>query len=180
MQREANLSTVLVTHDPEEAAFLADEILVLCDGVVLQSGAITDVYRHPSSLQVAQLLGVRNVGTGVIAADGTIRVSRLISITPGEALAPGTPVLWSVPPELVTFSQAAPDAQTYRALVDDVIELGATVEVVVKLAGGLTLTARSRDPTACIVGESCLVQLDRDAVSVWSAPAGGDRRVVST
>jgi molybdate transport system permease protein len=36
LQREVNLSTVLVTHDPEEAAMLADEIMVVSDGQVLQ------------------------------------------------------------------------------------------------------------------------------------------------
>jgi ABC-type sulfate/molybdate transport systems ATPase subunit len=38
LQREAGLSTVLVTHDPEEAAILEDEILIVANGQVLQAG----------------------------------------------------------------------------------------------------------------------------------------------
>ena len=47
LQRDVNLSTVLVTHDPEEAAMLADEIIVVSDGRVLQSGSCRDVFRPP-------------------------------------------------------------------------------------------------------------------------------------
>ena len=44
LQRDAGLSTVLVTHDPEEAAYLADEILVIADGQILQAGPSREVY----------------------------------------------------------------------------------------------------------------------------------------
>ena len=47
LQREAGLSTVLVTHDPEEAALLADEILVVDDGGLLQAGPAGRGLRPP-------------------------------------------------------------------------------------------------------------------------------------
>jgi molybdate transport system permease protein len=40
LQRERGLSTVLVTHDPEEAALLADEVVVIDEGRVLQAGSV--------------------------------------------------------------------------------------------------------------------------------------------
>jgi molybdate transport system permease protein len=58
LQRDAGLSTVLVTHDPQEAAFLADEIVVIADGQILQSGPSREVYHRPASPTVARLLGI--------------------------------------------------------------------------------------------------------------------------
>ena len=70
LQRDVNLSTVLVTHDPEEAAMLADEIMVVSDGQVLQSGSCRDVYRRPASVKVGRLLGIDNLFEGAAGADG--------------------------------------------------------------------------------------------------------------
>ena len=49
LQREAGLSTVIVTHDPEEAALLADEILVVDEGRLLQAGPRAEVFARPAS-----------------------------------------------------------------------------------------------------------------------------------
>ncbi len=49
LQREAGLNTVIVTHDPEEAALLADEIVVLGGGRVLQAGTRESVFHAPGS-----------------------------------------------------------------------------------------------------------------------------------
>ena len=65
LQREAGLCTVIVTHDPEEAALLADEIIVLDHGRVLQAGPRAEVFRAPSSPEVAGLLGIANARRGV-------------------------------------------------------------------------------------------------------------------
>ena len=72
LQREVNLSTVLVTHDPEEAAMLADEIVVVSDGQVLQSGSCRDVYQRPASAEIGRLLGIDNLFEGVAGADGVL------------------------------------------------------------------------------------------------------------
>jgi molybdate transport system ATP-binding protein/molybdate transport system permease protein len=172
LQREAGLSTVLVTHDPEEAAFLADEILVLNQGVVLQSGSVADVYRRPASLHVARLLGLRNVADGVITADGSRLASGSLSLTLPERLPAGMAVLWSVPPQQVTVMGPGSEASGHRALVIDVIDLGTSVEVVVQMESGLELISRSASAAVTRAGEACLVHLDPDAISVWPAPVG--------
>jgi molybdate transport system permease protein len=74
LQREAGLSTVLVTHDPEEAALLADEILVVDEGRVLQAGPRAEVFARPASPQVARLLGIPNLITATVHAPGVLAV----------------------------------------------------------------------------------------------------------
>ena len=69
LQRETGLSTVIVTHDPEEAAMLAEEIIVLSDGRILQAGPREEVFARPRSPEVAGLLGIANTHTGVTVAE---------------------------------------------------------------------------------------------------------------
>ena len=53
-----NGARLLVTHDPLEAAALADRLVILENGRVVQSGPVDDVTRHPRSRFVADLVGV--------------------------------------------------------------------------------------------------------------------------
>jgi len=77
LQREAGLSTVIVTHDPEEAALLADEILVVDEGRLLQAGPRAEVFARPASPQVARLLGIPNLTPAVVHAPGVLAVGAL-------------------------------------------------------------------------------------------------------
>jgi ABC-type sulfate/molybdate transport systems ATPase subunit len=54
-------ATVLVTHDPEEAAALADDVAVLVAGQVRRHGPTSDVFDDPRDLGTARLLGFTNV-----------------------------------------------------------------------------------------------------------------------
>ena len=56
LQDEAGVATVLVTHDSDEAALLAGDVIVLEDGRALQAGAREQVFGAPSSERVARLL----------------------------------------------------------------------------------------------------------------------------
>jgi len=185
LQHQTGLSTVLVTHDPEEAAFLADEIVVLSEGEVLQSGRVAEVYRRPASPEAARLLGIHNLRHGVVAPDRTVRVGS-ISLTVATDLPPGTAVLWSVLPGQVRVERARagtgqrPDQHSgapsaYAGVVLDVVDLGSAVEVTLRLDGGPELRSRTGEPGEVAGGERCLVHLDPGAVTVWPAPGANDR-----
>jgi multiple sugar transport system ATP-binding protein len=57
LQRRLRVTMLYVTHDQIEAMSLADRIVVLDAGKVLQIGTPDDVYRRPASPRVAQMLG---------------------------------------------------------------------------------------------------------------------------
>ena len=192
LQREVNLSTVLVTHDPEEAAMLADEILVVSEGRLLQSGSCRDVYQRPASAEIGHLLGIDNLFEGTAGAGGVLLTGDGVpdSGTPGglaTGLSPGAPLLWQVPPEALRVRPAPsppapspPDADPStvdlgQGRVTDVIDLGRTVEVVVKLSSGIELRARTLELPDLDVGTACRVETSTDAVSVWSAPPARTR-----
>ncbi len=60
LQRKLGVTTVMVTHDQEEAMSMADRIVVLVDGVVAQVGTPTEIYRDPISFFVADFIGETN------------------------------------------------------------------------------------------------------------------------
>jgi hypothetical protein len=63
--------------------------------------------------------------------------------------------------------RAAEAMPAHPAVVSDIVDLGVTVEVTVRLKGGPELRSRSTDPVVTVEGEDCLVRLDPDAVIVW-------------
>ncbi|NQU62508.1 MAG: ABC transporter ATP-binding protein, partial [Rhodospirillales bacterium] len=61
------IATVMVTHDPEEAMFMADRIKILGNnGRILQAGRPHDIYYHPQHEFVAKLFGLMNRFEGVV------------------------------------------------------------------------------------------------------------------
>ncbi len=170
LQRDTGLSTVLVTHDPEEAAMLADEVLVVSEGRLLQSGPCTDVFRRPASPAVARLLGVDNLFTGVAGPAGAVATGGGTVLLSSTVLPEGTPVLWTVRPEQVVVSVTG----RYRAVVTDVVVLGSGTMTWIRLEGGAELVAHTASSPEQAVGESCAVDLVPADISVWPATDQSD------
>jgi ABC-type sulfate/molybdate transport systems ATPase subunit/ABC-type sulfate transport system permease component len=163
LQHETGLSTVLVTHDPEEAALLADEILVVADGQLLQAGPRAEVYNRPASPQVARLLGIQNLGHGVVAEPGAITVGTLRIAAGTGDLPAGSDVLWTIRPDHVTVAEHG----AYPAIVDDVADIGTITTLTVRLPGGPELRVRTTDPGELSPGDTCHVDLDPAAITLW-------------
>ena len=170
LQKETGLSTVLVTHDPEEAALLADEVVVVADGRLLQAGSRDEVYAHPASPQVARLLGMQNLLPARVGPDGRLEMGDLRIAGPAHGLAPGTDALWCIRPEHVELSPSG----LYPARVLDLINLGAVTSVIVALEGDAELRIRAVRPGPLTVGDTCRFDLDPVAINVW--PAASDPR----
>jgi iron(III) transport system ATP-binding protein len=64
--KQAGVATMMVTHDPEEAMFMADRILVMNAGRIVQDGTPVDLYFQPSDAFVAELFGPVNRFTGTV------------------------------------------------------------------------------------------------------------------
>lgn len=105
LQREIDAITVLVTHDPDDAAILADEILVLDGGRALQCGATRDVFERPANRKVAELLGIDNVGEGILLASGTVDIGGMLLDARTGGFLPGTRVMWRVDANGVSLAE---------------------------------------------------------------------------
>lgn len=83
--RQAGVTAVFVTHDQEEALSMADEIAVMMNGKILQTGAPQAVYRRPVSREVATFLGEANFLRG--RADGSQAVCEIGRLPMNEDVA---------------------------------------------------------------------------------------------
>ncbi|WP_045223001.1 ABC transporter ATP-binding protein [Desulfonatronum thioautotrophicum] len=61
LQQRLGITTIMVTHDQEEALTMADNVVVMRDGRVMQSGTPMDLYRRPSNRFVAEFIGRMNI-----------------------------------------------------------------------------------------------------------------------
>lgn len=78
LRRELAMPVILVTHDLDEAMMLADRMCVLHQGRTLQSGDPYAVMTQPQTVEVAQLVGLRNVfRAGVVAHDAGRNVTTI-------------------------------------------------------------------------------------------------------
>jgi iron(III) transport system ATP-binding protein len=85
LQRRLGLTTILVTHDQEEANAAADRMAVLNEGRVLQVGAPTELYDRPVNRFVAGFLGTANMLDGELAADGFHAGGLVLQVAEGGA-----------------------------------------------------------------------------------------------
>lgn len=73
IQTKTGVTTIFVTHDQEEAMSISDLILVMKDGMLMQSGLPQDVYDDPKNLFVAKFLGTPPINT----FNGTVKSEKL-------------------------------------------------------------------------------------------------------
>ena len=74
LQRKLGVTTIMVTHDQEEALSLADRMVVMNHGVIEQVGTPLDVYRDPATPFVADFVGRINMLGATLEANGRIRI----------------------------------------------------------------------------------------------------------
>jgi ABC-type sulfate/molybdate transport systems ATPase subunit/ABC-type sulfate transport system permease component len=174
LQREISALTIIVTHDPDEAALLADEVLVVEQGRLLQAGFIDAVFERPASMRVADLLGLHNVGEGVVSAAGQVRIAAGLTVgtnETGRSLALGQRVMWRISSHaLVVAPDGALDNasdSTHTGQIDSVELRRGERYVRINLAG-VRFDIASED-TRLREGAPCRIDISAAGVTVWPA-----------
>ncbi len=155
--RAAGATALLVTHDQDEALSLADHLLVMRDGQIVQSGSPTSLYREPASAWVAGFLGEVDVLPGV-AQSGVVRCEL------GElrAAVPDGEVMVGLRPESLALAPPAEDGGLVATLQRTEF-FGHDLVLHVMTPGGAPVRARVMGPA--LVAES----------AHWAAlPAGAE------
>lgn len=142
--RAAKATVLLVTHDAEEALWMADRLFLMKDGRIVQSGTPQELYFHPQDLWVARFIGEGNVLRGS-ARDGRVH-TRLGDIA-GEGFADGASASVFVRPEAIDMG--APTSDLPRAVVREVRLYGANcaVELALETEGAPDLIVFARVPS---------------------------------
>ena len=162
LQNEFDATTILVTHDPAEAALLADELLVLEGGRVLQTGATDQVFARPANELAARLLGAEFVAEGVVAEPHLIAIGAEVPLKiAGPPLKPGARVGWTAPSARVRLSEHG----LYRGCVERVVPVGTGRQLAIRFGQSLVhaLAGYVDFPS----GTACRFDIDPDAVRIW-------------
>jgi iron(III) transport system ATP-binding protein len=161
--REGGTTTILVTHEQEEALALSDRVGVLDRGCLQQVGTPSDVYHRPATRFVADFVGKADFVPGVVEVQ---RVASAIGTFPltGPGWEPGQSVELMVRPDDVDF-MVDPDGS---ASISSVRFLGASVLYELTLPGGLKL--HSLKSSTRTVPQGTRVRMNIDAAHVIVFP----------
>lgn len=75
LQRQLGITFIFVTHDQEEALAMSDQILIINDGNIQQSGTPVDIYDEPLNHFVADFIGESNIVPGVMKEDNLVAIN---------------------------------------------------------------------------------------------------------
>ena len=73
MQKKLGITFIFVTHDQEEAMTMSDRIVVMMDGIIVQSGTPKDIYNEPINKYVATFIGETNIIRGIYVKKNLVR-----------------------------------------------------------------------------------------------------------
>jgi iron(III) transport system ATP-binding protein len=159
LQNELGITTVMVTHDQDEAMEMADRIVVLDSGVVQQVGSAADLYARPANRFVAEFIGRMNVlqiGNGARETFSRYR--------PAEA-GDGKSCLIGVRPEHIEPAGEAEGDDVIVGEIERHVFLGNLSRVVLRVDGHkLVVELRSGAGTRLDPGSSLAVRIPADAV----------------
>lgn len=83
LQRKLGITTIMVTHDQDEALTMADRIVVMNHGVIEQVGTPQEIYQKPASRFVAEFVGKMNFISCSASADDQLRIAESLIEAPG-------------------------------------------------------------------------------------------------
>jgi sulfate transport system ATP-binding protein len=177
LHRELGVTSLLVTHDQEEALELANQIVVMHEGRMQQVGSPSEIYDDPKTPFVAGFVGAANVLHGVVE-DGHVHLGALR--VPGAGhLSDGAAATAFVRPHDVRLSPTAGnghggDGSGFAAgRIERISSLGWLARVTIRLDGDLTHTVVAHVPQSDLNGAS-----EGDQVSVdLRNPKAFDRAV---
>ena len=145
LKQSLSMPLVMVTHDLREAMLLADEMCVLHRGRTLQTDKPLELVARPVSVDVARLVGIRNIYHGEIVGHAPefectqLRFGSTVLKTPYRPeLMPGSRVQWVIPSDGVVFHRRDRPSHSERenqlqGIVDTVHKLGEITRLAVRV-----------------------------------------------
>lgn len=140
ISRELNISVLHVTHDPQEAMVLADQICVMLDNKIRQVAPPTELFRRPSDPEVAAFLGTKNVLPVSKAQEGVCSIcEKNIYVSSADF---STSYVWIKPEEILLSTNPFDSSarNQFKCRVVEIDSLGPLLSVHI-VSGKLPLTA---------------------------------------
>jgi molybdate transport system ATP-binding protein len=191
LRRELHIPIVLVTHDLNEARMLADRLVVMDAGRVLQQGSPASIHNAPRNARVADLVGIQNrfeglwlgaaenaPGRGLLRwlsaapANEIVTHAPVLCVRDKGKISPGQAVTWVIPSDGISLLSTRAQAQAgdLSATVAEARHLGETSLVTLALGcmpgTQFTLSISGAQRQDLAVGTTFVVRLDPELVHV--------------
>ncbi|MDJ0949793.1 MAG: ABC transporter ATP-binding protein [Alphaproteobacteria bacterium] len=171
LQQRLAVTTIVVTHDQREAMTMADIVVVMNEGRVLQAGPPLEIYRNPADTFVADFIGISNLIPCEIVEAGTVEVAghrlALADMPSGLAEERGAATLSVRPEDLHVLPVAQGQADGLRGTVAFIRDLGASVEISLDCAGQeLVAVTTPKERPAVSVGDTAGIEIPGDRAVV--------------
>jgi ABC-type sugar transport system ATPase subunit len=171
LQKKLGTTTIMVTHDQEEAMTMGDRIAVLQNGVIQQFGTPLELYNHPANLFVAGFLGdppinlleckgeVRHDRPGLSVSNEFFEIAIIGAAWNGEWK--DKPLILGIRPEDIEITASGAGSQD--AVVEIIEHMGSAALVYTRTSAGIQMCALSHTKRIPEVGESVglLFQYDK-------------------
>ncbi|TCN33233.1 ABC transporter ATP-binding protein [Sinorhizobium americanum] len=162
LHRELGNTMIYVTHDQTEAMTLADQIVILRDGRIEQTGTPRDVYEHPVNAFVAGFIGSprMNLLDAEWRGSGKMRLAGCEMDACLDGLRPGEGIVFGMRPEHMRVVANGPDA--VQAAVEFTEYLGGTRYVYCKLGDGQNVVVELREGDDIPAGSAVWLTVPRE------------------
>ncbi|NTW08389.1 MAG: ABC transporter ATP-binding protein [Anaerolineaceae bacterium] len=139
---QSGIPTIYVTHDQEEAFTIADRILLLHEGLVVQEGTPKQVYQRPVSTWVSGFLGLGNLLEGKLVNQKPFRIETDLGVfqtscLPGNVPPLGERVSIMLPTSSAHLEETSKADNKLTGLVEDSVFHGADQRISLKCAGDI-------------------------------------------
>jgi iron(III) transport system ATP-binding protein len=145
LQRRLGVTTIMVTHDQEEALTMADRIVVMNHGVIEQVGTPPEIYRNPASEFVADFVGTMTFLDAKTAGQDRLRLGAVDLVCPAAGrFSEGQAVRIGMRPEEIrvrNIDAATPNRVTVRVAALDFLGPFCRAELEPEAAPGVTVLA---------------------------------------
>ena len=163
LQQRLGITSIYVTHDQQEAIVVADRIVLMHEGRIVQIGNPVEIYTRPQSLFGAEFIGLANIIPGkVVGTDGRthVRLANDVEVVSGDTgFRVGDDVDVVCRPEhLVVSPNALTGDNVFEATVSRTFFLGNTADIYVSLRG-IELRGQLSPPAIWPQGQTVRVQL---------------------
>ena len=180
LQRRLGITTVMVTHDQEEALAMADRIVVMNHGRVEQVGSPAEIYARPATAFVAHFVGAMNILEAVVTGPGQAQAGPLtLACDALGGRAQGQRVRLGLRPEEVRIRGVEADAPNAIPVTVALVDfLGAFCRAMLRPTVGRDLvilcdfSANAMRDLGIREGQALTVALPPDLVRVFDAEPG--------
>ena len=183
IQRSLNIPVLFITHNPVEAFTMADKVAVFHNGIVQQFATPEDVFYHPATKYVAELVGFSNLFDGAVVEGYDVcsmcvllKFEELSLIVPYVDRRYAKNVTWGIRPENIRISKAGNSNEekknVFSGVIKSIANKGVSRSVSLKLNGCSPLlvaeiTNHALSALELGVGDDCMVRFEMSDIVIF-------------